>query len=449
MGYSEAMRWVIKFLSVASLLASLNQSHGEPGALDLLFDPGTAAGTNCCSIRGVHSVALQTDGKIVAAGGFTTNNATAGGGIVRLNPDGSVDEGFRIGSGANRDVYSLAIDKEGRIILAGGFQSINGVPRSYIARLNSDGTVDSSFDPGTGPDSWVNWVLLQPDGKLIIEGNFTSINGVPCSRLARLNADGSLDRDFAPPPNLPPLIDAGVLQPDGKLLIVGLFYTVGGRPAGSIARLTSTGTVDTTFSSNPGANSRVSNIALQSDGRIIINGLFYTYNGVSRHVIARLNPDGSLDPSFMAQVDSVTPIAPQPDGKLLLGSFGSFVRLNADGSMDTNFNVGSVSPAPVYAIAIQPDGKIVLGGEFTAINGFTRYHVARIDGYPQLIAIPHGPNIVVSWPASYTNFTLEAATSLSLPNEWQAATNVPVIVDGRSTITNSIDKGTRFYRLRR
>jgi len=287
----------------------------------------------------------------------------------------------------NRFVNSIAVQTDGKILIGGEFTAVSGVERYRIARLNSNGTLDSDFNPNA--DNSVTSVAVQPDGKILIGGKFSNVGTPPeaRNRIARLNADGSLDTTFTDP-NANNSVFSIALQVDGKILIGGDFTTVGGVARNRIARLNADGTLDTTFT-DTNANGSVWSIALQADGKILIGSDFTIINGVARNRIARLGSNGTLDSDFNPNADNtVSFIAVQPDGKILIG--GNFTnvgipsaarnyiaRLNADGSLDTGFNPDANSS--VFTIALQADGNILIGGSFTVVGGEQRNRIARLD----------------------------------------------------------------------
>lgn len=141
-----------------------------------------------------------SNGNYLVAGSFystTPSNPVSQRNIRRLLPSGAFDNTFNQGTGANGYVHSMVVQPDGKILIGGSFTTYNGVSRNSVARINSDGTLDTSFDPGTGSDYWVRSVLLLPNGKLMVGGNFTTFNGIPCKGLVRLNSDGSVDSSFA------------------------------------------------------------------------------------------------------------------------------------------------------------------------------------------------------------------------------------------------------------
>ncbi|MEM6321521.1 MAG: delta-60 repeat domain-containing protein, partial [Bacteroidota bacterium] len=188
------MKEILQFFKVVLLFIGLVSIPtgllSQDGSLDTSFDPGS--GTNAT----VQSVAVQSDGKVLIGGDFTTVNGTSRARIARLNADGSLDTSFDPGSGTNGDVQSVAVQSDGKVLIGGFFTTVDGTGRRRIARLNADGSLDTSFDPGSGTNATVQSVAVQSDGKVLIGGDFTSVDGTSRNSIARLNADGSLDTSF-------------------------------------------------------------------------------------------------------------------------------------------------------------------------------------------------------------------------------------------------------------
>ena len=178
-----------------SLLLQLNtlcfQSRGAAGDVDLSFDPGS--GVNGI----VNAFALQPDGKLIIGGEFTAVKGLARSKVARLTAGGSGDAAFNPGTGANDVVSSLALQPDGKVLIGGNFTTINGTNRNRIARLNANGSLDSSFNPGTGADGPVRSIALQPDGKVLIGGDFTTVNGVARPYVARLYGDSAPSLNIA------------------------------------------------------------------------------------------------------------------------------------------------------------------------------------------------------------------------------------------------------------
>ena len=228
--------------------------------------------------------------EITAVGSFTTFNATGRSRIARIFDDGTIDGSFTPGTGANGDVYAILLQPDTTLIIGGLFTSYNGTARNRIARLFSNGTLDTGFDPGTGADNKILALARQGDGKLIVAGTFTTFNGSARNSIARVNGDGSHDLTFNPGTGANGVINAVALQTDGKIIIGGNFTTFNGFTRNAIARLNNDGSLDTLFDPLSGPDGHVSAIAIQADNKILIGGGFTTYAGVPRQGIARIHP---------------------------------------------------------------------------------------------------------------------------------------------------------------
>lgn len=294
------------------------------GSLDTGFNPGTGANNT------VLAIVPQTDGKVLIGGYFTMYNGTTINRIARLNSDGSLDASFNPGTGGNSgSVNTIALQADGKVLIGGAFTSYNGTASKYVARLNSDGSLDTSFNVGTGASSTVKAIALQADGKVLIGGEFYSYNGTTRYRVARLNSDGSLDSSFNTSVGVDSYVYSMALQADGKVLIGGIFITHNGTARNRIARLNSDGSLDASFNPGTGANNTVNTITLQADGKVLIGGLFTTYNDTTSKRVARLNSDGSLDIGFNSGSGASSDVqfmAQQADGKVLIG--GNFTMYN-------------------------------------------------------------------------------------------------------------------------
>ncbi len=429
------MKTSLRLLVALSCLLLWHSAKGAPGDLDPSFNPGS--GLN----ESVSAIAVQPDGRIVVAGDFTSVPGLLRSRIARLNPDGTGDENFNAGAGPDGIIRSLALQSDGKVLIWGWFTKVDGTSRNGIARLNADGSVDRSFDPGSGADGGVTAAALQSDGSILIGGSFTHVNGVVRNYLARLKPDGKVDGSFDAGANGP--VHAIVLQPDGRILVGGTFTLLCQATTGGLARLNPDGTLDSSFApglgvsisevesmglqadgrvltscifSKAGAgrsrgllrlnpdgqldtsfnalvNDTVSSFVQQQDGKIVIGGLFYMVNGTLSGCVARLQPDGSLDSTFdvprLTYPFGVDCLVAQPDGGILVGGSGispagdrlvpPLARLNADGSIDFAFNVHrGVGGYDVRTAVLQPDGKVIIGGMFTSVEGVYRGGVARL-----------------------------------------------------------------------
>lgn len=356
----------------------------------------------------INSTIPLADGKVLA-GGFSvkfvsTNNQTHAD-LARLNADGSVDDSF--GSISLTPYFSpglvsiecVALQTNGQMLIAGVFYTVNGQVRYNIARMNTNGTLDTLFDAGY-INSGIRSILLQADGKILVGGSFSAVNNKLCKGLCRLNYDGSQDAGFNAGAN--GSIQALALQPDGKILAGGNFTSIGGQPRTNLARLNADGSLDSsfqpaTFGSSGQPISGISGIGgvilPQPDGKILVGGMFDRVNGFIHTNLVRFNSDGTLDTNLNAQADhyncyGMLTLALQTDGKILVGDDSPTMdgqpcrflgRLNPDGSLDASFSTNLVSDGPmVFSIALQSDGRILVGGWFTGLGGATRNEIGRL-----------------------------------------------------------------------
>lgn len=288
------------------------------GTIDPSFSPAIAGLGDTV----INCVALLPDGKILIGGYFDQVDNCSRTNIARLNPDGTCDTTFDLA--ANKPVNCFALQPDGKIIVGGWFDEFGGVTRSNLARLNPDGTLDPGFAPTIAGDesATVYSVAVQPDGKIIVAGQFGSVNGQDYANIARLNPDGSTDESFATVAiNEYAFVQCMVVQPDGKIVLAGCFSSLWNEIRESIGRLNPDGTLDTNF--NPGTECIVDALALQTDGKILVAGSFTRLCGTARSCIGRIYSDGTLDPSFIPEVgvlySTVHALAMQQDGNVLAG----------------------------------------------------------------------------------------------------------------------------------
>ncbi|MDQ3191067.1 MAG: T9SS type A sorting domain-containing protein [Bacteroidota bacterium] len=361
-----------------------NNSSGQSASIDYSFN--SFNGFNDL----VYSTSVLSNQSIIVGGGFTEYNGNGRNRIARLLSNGNNDNSFNIGTGFDNLVTAVAIQTNGQIIVGGSFTFFNGVARNRIARLNTDGTLDLSFDPGSGFNSYIETIAIQSNGKILVGGGFTSYNGTAKNSIARLNNDGTLDTFFGTTSGFSAFIQIISIQSDGKIIIGGDFHTSSGAPSNYIARLNSNGSFDSSFNTGTGFDLSVSSITIQSDGKIIAGGSFSSFNGTSRNRIARINSNGSLDTffnpgtGFNSSVWTTTVLA---SGKIIAGgTFTTFngsarskiVRLNANGSIDTSFNPGTGFDDNVFSVALNGSNKVIVGGSFTNYNGFSRNRIISL-----------------------------------------------------------------------
>jgi uncharacterized delta-60 repeat protein len=396
----------------------------------------------------VYSVAVQADQKIIAGGFFTTYSGSAKNYIARLNTDGTADTGssWNQGVGANDQVISIAVQADQKILVGGLFTTYSGSTANRIVRINTDGTADTSFNIGTGFDSSVYSIALQADQKIVVQGTFSNYSGSVVLGAARLNTDGTLDTTFnrnfsinqsSIPAATLPLANGSIIiggsftgnrvgyatflnssgsntssssialngftttvttaasQLDRKVVMGGDFTFYSGSTKNRIVRFNTDGTIDTGSSWNQGAGfsgGNVQSIAIQADQKIIAVGGFTTYSGSARNYIARLNTNGTIDPTSSFNIGTgfnggtVSSVIQTDQKILVVGGFTSYsgssnsylVRINTNGTKDTSFNVGGFNQSAT-SIAIQADQKVIVGGVFTIYAGSTKNYIARLN----------------------------------------------------------------------
>ena len=299
--------------------------------------------------------------------------------IARINADGSLDTSFAQ-LNLNNSVFSVGVQSDGKIIIGGSFTQFNGVNEGYIrlARLNTDGTLDTSFAQHS-VSATVEVITVQDDDKILIGGNFNNFDGVSnLDRIARLNADGTLDTTFNPV-SFNNATHAITVQPDGKILVGGAFHTYNGNSAyDRLVRLNPDGSQDVNFSNNFPADtaSDITEIGIQSDGKIVIAGDITDFDGQTNlDNIARLNPDGSRDTSFAGTISSdVNAIYLEDNGKIIVSEISNphLSRLESNGSVDPGFIMPDSLVGNKQIYTVFPDGdKLFIGGNFNDLGGHT------------------------------------------------------------------------------
>ncbi len=408
---------------IGGIFSSYNSVNRQKIAI--LNSDGTLDSSNPqTDFLAVNDLDVRDDGTFFAGGTTPTQTPFVHGPIVLLNSDGSRVASFSAKIGWGAPGLRLFVLPDGKFFASGLFNNATGAFRNGLAKFNADGSVDSTFDPTAFTSTFptFNAIGVQADDKIIVGGANTGRN------LTRLNSDGSLDIEF---PNTPVVhdtkiqqdgnilvsgIDSGttpfirrynangtldttfnvsvnddvlkiVLQPDGKVLIAGDFLQVNSANRGRIARLNTDGSLDTTFNPPSGANAAVYDAALQSDGKVIIGGIFSGVNFSTQANIARLNTDGSLDAGFNPQVSgAVETLKVQPDDRVLIG--GAFeavnntvrpriARLTKNGSLDFRFDPGT-GTNNVTDIEMQPDGRVLAVGNFQSFDGSLAIGIVRL-----------------------------------------------------------------------
>ena len=364
--------------------------------IDLTFinGPGPLNGAS----TNVNTVAFQSDGKMLVGGGFTFYNGLAQSRLVRLNINGTKDTSFDIGSGFSHEITAIVVQPDGKILVGGGFNTVNGAVQNRLIRLNADGTKDTSFNIGAGFNGVnIHSIALQSDGKILVGGNFTNFNGTNQNNLIRLNSSGSRDTTFNTGTGFDGNVLSIAIQSDGKIIAGGYFSNFNGTAQKELIRLNQDGTKDTTFNIGTGftpAGSSVKAISIQNDGKIVVGGDFTIFNGVQSNRVIRLNTDGTKDSAYTIGTGFNGPvytILKQANGKMLVGGqFNSYngsspnnkiIRLNTDGTRDATFSsLSGFNGTVVSSLAINSNGNILVGGTFTTYRGNSTDYIVRLVG---------------------------------------------------------------------
>ena len=265
-------------------------------------------------------------------GGQTTATLTIIDDDAGAAAPGEIDAAF-LPAGANGQVNAVARAADGKLLVGGNFSIIGGMNRNRIARLNADGTVDTTFHPAAFADGAVHSIAALADGRVVLGGNFGEVNAVTRSKVARLRADGTLDTVFNPGA-INGVVNAVVPVSSGRYLIGGSFSNIAPTARLYFARLLSDGTLDTGFT--PAAlDNAVQSVAVDANGKTLLGGSFTKVGTEARRRIARLLADGALDPSFHpgqganSTINAVLPYANAADGMLVGGSFNQFNGVTA------------------------------------------------------------------------------------------------------------------------
>lgn len=338
------------------------------------------------SVKEFKDAFVQNDGKIIVVGNFSSIGTTVINSIARLNSDESVDATFARGVGFNNIVYKVKQLTDGKIVVGGDFTLYNNNPLRFLARLNEDGSIDSSFNNGgSGFNASISKFEIQPDGKIIAVGYFTSYNGVAANGIIRLNADGSIDPTFITGTGFDNITTDVVVQSDGKIIVAGLFQYYNSQFVNKAVRLNANGSFDLGYQS---VSDEITTIALQNDGKLLIA---MRTTSLGSCFLRRYNLNGSSDSTFNYYLNDgantyggIMALAPQPDGKIIVGGgfftkTNNLLRLTSTGIKDTSFITGTGFNGTVRSLLIQPDNKILVGGSFNTYNGITSWHSIRLN----------------------------------------------------------------------
>ena len=412
-------------LIIVSLLLHARMRPGEScyaqdcGVFDTAYDPGLPRRSS------VNAIALQADGKVLVA---VPLNA------IRLNPDATIDKTFSLGSGTDGGISAILVQSDQKIIIGGSFAHVNGKSHNGVARLNPDGSVDASFSLSVGGSVYA--LAFDSQGRILIGGDSSSsISDPPFVGVLRTDRDGNIDATFdagfgvGSGDRFFSEVWAFAVQPDGKILLAGDFGSYDGVTREALARINSDGTLDRSFSINSLLNypedDFIAAVALDQAGKILVGGSFSTKSPVECENIMRLNADGSQDLSFVAQTsDLVQCVVIVSDSECLIGGYFDTVNGTPRSHIAKLTSAGLVSPAyqvatgsiedEISAFARQSDGTVLAGGTFERINGLVRNGLFRFScsdnsTIPKIVLQPIDQVALVGRPVIFTVQSLGAA----------------------------------------
>lgn len=336
--------------------------------------------------------------KILYLGNYTSFNGSTTTKYAYASTFDSItttDPNFSLGTSFNAYVYWGCRDSKNRILLGGSFTTYRGTTVNRIVRLNHDGTLDTTFNTGTGFNADVRWIEQDSQGRYYVGGLFTTFNGNSRSRILRLNENGTLDTTFNPT-TIAAQVNSGVLLND-EPIILGYFTS----PSNGIVKFTETGATDTSFTVGTGFNitdQGVFQIKKDSSDKLYVVGLFTSYNGTTANGLVKLNSNGTIDTSLspgtgFPSIANKSPynITIQSDGKLLVGGYfekyrttnvSRLIRLQPNGDIDTTFPLrtfaGGTSQA-VRSTYVDSSGDIYIGGVWTTYNSQTYPYFIKTD----------------------------------------------------------------------
>jgi uncharacterized delta-60 repeat protein len=268
----------------------------------------------------IYCLAQQPDGKILAGGLYKQVQGETRPILVRLMADGHLDTAFQIQTGITTDpsekqrITALALQSDGKILAGGMFTAVDGVTSSNLVRLNANGSRDATFKIGVGASGQVNAIAVQPDGKIIVAGHFERLSNKTFRRIIRLNQNGAIDPAFeSPNPNED--VRHLLLLPDGRILVSGMFTTIGGRAQRFLALLNRDGSLDDSFDFGSGPNKPLGNdltiafgeqgsgqpFTVDSRGSLYLAGAFNQMSGVPCSRLLRFDftaPQAGFGPVF-------------------------------------------------------------------------------------------------------------------------------------------------------
>lgn len=371
-------------------------TSAQSGTIDAAFAANIASGGGANS--SAFCVATDASGNVFVGGAFTQFAGSAADRFAKVFADGTLDVAFTSAVGlVGNDVKDIAVQADGKILIAGNFSSVGSVPRTHLARLNPDGTLDASFNPFFNLPVFA--IAVQSDGAILVGGQFFVNPGFTRRSIARLLPNGAMDPSFNPGSGANNTVQSLAIDANGNILITGLFTAFDGTPVGRVALLGTNGSLIPTFSPSSGADDGIYACAVLAGNRYLLGGGFDQFNGTSSPALICVDQTGAVDPGFNGagfgtNVQVFSLLIDLNGLPLCGGNFSTYngqprsmiLRLLGDGALDTTFTVGSgFSGTTVTGLAADPTGRVLAAGTFNAYQGISQNRLTRIENCLQTI----------------------------------------------------------------
>nr|WP_294859110.1 T9SS type A sorting domain-containing protein [uncultured Fluviicola sp.] len=434
----------------------LNANHSVDPTFEVNFNTNEMNWT-----LGVVVMDIQSSGKVIVGGDFletSTGTSTAYRRIARLDSNGNADQTFWTGpnfndKGTNDVVEDIEVLPDDKVLVAGRFSSFGGTPANHLMKMNPDGGLDNTFNIGiglAGNYDFLNRVKVMGNGKIMIAGSFNSWNNLPNTNLVRLNSNGSLDQTFSTGSGPNGFIFAIHELANGKIAIGGDFTSYNNIPCNRFCILNPDGTLDPNYIVGSGFSDAVYAISSDATGNIYVGGNFNTYKGITSPYFVCISSTGAFNNNFVSGFnDKVNVIKAQPDGSILLGgafygynsyAIHSFARILATGAIDTMFNRSSGANNELLGCKALPQKNALIFGricEFQAYNGtLVPSSIAKIDSVGRLCN-----NAFIDLPFSdvYTAFVDTATNKVLIGGTLEYGTGPPYTALIRTDLNGNLD----------
>jgi hypothetical protein len=428
------------------LLLFCSQINAQTNSSNLVFD-GV-----------IYAIVKTPDGSTYVGGDFTSVSGSVRNHLAKINADGTLNSSFN--PNLSSAVKALAIDSLGNLFVGGVFTNINNINRLHLAKFNNNGLLDSSFHPSMISD--VLALAIDPFGYLYVGGDFTSVNGITHNHLVKINADGTINSIFNP--NIEGFYSSVlslVLDSTGNLYVGGNFTSIDGVNRNRLAKYNVDGLLDNSI--NPNINGAVYSIKIDSSGNLYLGGLFNNINGVSCNHLAKINADGTFNTSFNPNINALVRALciDSSDNLYVGGDFTTIggvnqsflVKINTDGTLINNFNPSL--NYPVVSLAIDSIGNLYVGGgivkQFAIFNGVSLGNTFLDKGNVTYYPNPTTGVLNINYSKEISAFSvvnLLGQTVLTQSNSGMAAQlDLSSLVDGTYIVKMVSDGKTQTFKV--